>query len=309
LKTLLLAVALSAPVLAPIGAPSAMARAQPEVGAKGAVVDLRPKLRKGQEVPFKMTVAIERNQSMPDADGSRKTTKTRTTQEIGLRFKVIETSPEAGSTLDLRYDSIKLDLTSPAGDISFDSTRPASGDAATPGADFLRPIVGLTLRIQMDKDGNITSVGGGDSLEGSPAASLASQFTGTDVVKGMFGPIFTMAKGRGEATVGDSWQNVDVMETPMGAMRLTTTNTLKSFNGKDATIDIKGSATLDPAGASSPAATVAIKESTIDGTAVWSVKDGMLKSMTTEQRLLTEQSLGGTTGASADTMKVTVTRR
>lgn len=266
--------------------------------ARSAKVDLRPKFKVGQTVRFKLNMqASGSDQSAEMGDMSQSMT-----QEIGIALKVKEADKERGTLIDLVYESIKLKIKPPGGgdEIEFDSTKKADDD---PIAALLKPIVGLTLQIRADKDGNITGLESG--ALGGAAAGLAGQFTGADVIKSLIGPIVTLRRGSGEAAVGESWTNEDVMDAPWGKMKIATTNTLKSHRGGIADIDIKGVFSLDAqsAGGQVPS----IKDSMMTGNAKWNTETGMLTEMNTRQKLTLE---GGPVGKSVKemTLKVTATK-
>jgi hypothetical protein len=269
--------------------------------AKSSKVNLRPKWKKGQEVRFKLSLE---SSSTDSAQGSAPQTQSMA-QELGLVLRCKETDAEAGSQLELVYESMKARIRSPLMNVDFDSSKPAKAD--DPADTALRSVVGLTLPVRMDKDGNITSVGSGEGGE-SAVGALVGQFTGADVIKGLFGPIFMARKGAGEAAVGESWTTEDTIDGAAGTIRLTMTHTLDSHAGGRANISMKGKATLTAAGAGGPQA--AIRDSAITGKTVWDTEAGMLSTMESRQRLTVEtratKDAAGTT--TTQDMKVNVVR-
>jgi len=194
-----------------------------------------------------------------------------------LLFRCKDTNPETGSTLEVTYESLRINLKSPLMNIDFDSSKPATND---PMDAVIRPILDTKLAVKMDKDGNITSVDGGPG-------GMTEQFASADLTKNMFGPLFTTKKGIGAAAVGDTWTNEDTMDAGMGTVRITTTNTLKSLMGSLALIDINGKFSLDP---SSGGKGVTIRDSSLKGEARWDVESGMLETMQMKQKLTVEQT-------------------
>jgi Family of unknown function (DUF6263) len=253
--------------------------AQPAAKPAGKV-DLRPKFKVGQETRFKIDMDTNGNQSTPGA-GEGQPMK----QTVGatILFKCRDTNPETGSTLEVVYETLKLKMQSPLASIEFDSSKPANPDDPMDG--MIRSIVGTKLNVKMDKDGNITSVDGG----GGGAGGMGDQFAGADLMKNMFGPVFTTKKGSGQAAVGEKWTNEDTMEAGNGTVRITTTNTLKSVSGGMATIDIKGAFSLDP---SSSGKGITIRDSSLTGEAKWDTEAGMLDSMQMKQKVSVEQKQG-----------------
>jgi hypothetical protein len=254
-------------------------------------IDLRPKFQPGQETRFKMETSIDSRATGADEAMKQELSAT-------LKLKARETSPDTGSVLELVYESLKLSLKSPYGDINFDSTQPAGG--GDPLAQSLASVVGTTLVIKMDQSGNIQEVTGGP---GGPAG----QFTGRDIIQNMFGPIFTSKRGTGLAAVGETWTNEDTMDGGHGTVRITTTNTLKSHSGDRAVIDIRGTYSMDK---SSAAEGVTIKPgSEMTGQADWDTRAGMLDKLTLTHQLTTEQKdASGQTLERAVTMDMKVNR-
>lgn len=275
----------------------------------GANVDLRPRFTKGQEIRFRMKMESTGTQA-GDAAGEQSMS---TNQEIGLLMRVKEVNAESGALLDLVYESLKFNMDSPMmGRIDFDSSKPATGGDEAIAEGMLRPLVGLTLSVKTDKDGNITDVKSPEGA-GGVAGAMLRQFTGADVVKNMFGPIVSLRRGTGQAAVGETWTNQDAIESPMGTMKVTTNNTLSSHAQGRATIDIKGGVSLTQGGAGAsaipglmPAAT--IKESSIKGQAIWDTAKGMLRSVKSEQTITIEADLAGQKTVSKQVMRMDVAR-
>jgi hypothetical protein len=274
----------------------------------GPRIDLRPRFKVGQEIHFKMSMTSSGKQTAPAATPGEKPTESAQSmsQEIGLTLKVKETNKETGSTLDLVYDSFKINMKTPDGqDVTFDSNAKKSDD---PMADILGPLIGLTLTLKMDKDGNITTVnsggGAGDISSLLGGASGLSSFTGADVVKNLFGPVMTTRKGAGEARVGESWTNEDLIDAPYGKMKLSTTQTLSSVRGGIATIDLKGRFDLMPSSSTSPIP--GIKDSSYYGKTLWNTELGILDEMTMKQHIAVDE--GKSNGKSVNDLNVTVKR-
>lgn len=275
-------------------------RAQPERGAtqpeRSGKVNLRPRFEKGQELRY--TMVIESSTSDSQAGDPQSSS-----QEIGLLLRCTKADTEAGYTLDLVYESLKMKVRSPLATIEFDSTKPAKADDPADAA--LRTIVGLTLPVTMDKDGNISAVGSGDGAMGA----LVGQFSGGDMIKGMFGPIMTGRKGTGEASVGESWTNDDIIDGPAGQMKISLTHTLDSHSGGKATIPMRGRVTLSPSSGAGATGKVAIRDSTISGKTVWDTSLGQLLSLESRQRVVVDTSHEGQTSSQTQEMNVRVTKR
>lgn len=281
----------------------ATSQAQPERGAtqpeRSGKVNLRPRFEKGQELRY--TMVIESSTADSQAGDPQSSS-----QEIGLLLRCTKADTEAGYTLDLVYESLRMKVRSPLATIEFDSTRPAKADDPADAA--LRTIVGLTLPVTMDKDGNISAVGSGDGAVGAVGA-LVGQFSGGDMIKGMFGPIMTGRKSTGEASVGESWTNDDTIDGPPGQMKISLTHTLDSHSGGKATIPMRGKVTLSPSSGAGTPGKVAIRDSTISGKTVWDTSLGQLVSLESRQRVVVDTSHEGQTSSQTQEMNVRVTKR
>ncbi|MFZ4573301.1 MAG: DUF6263 family protein [Phycisphaerales bacterium] len=258
-------------------------------------VDLRPKFVKGREVKFKMTIR-SRGMGGP-SEGDEGTGESE--QEMVIRLKPKETNPDTGTTLELVYESLKVNM----GEIKFDSTKPA--EKGDPVDDLFRSIVGLKMNVQMDPNGNITSV----THEGGSGVGdlLAQQFTGADVIKGLFGPISTRKASDGRAKVGETWKTDDTMRAAFGNTTLAMTHTLESARSSRATIKTRGKVTID--GSDGTGLGFKVKDSSITGTTEWDLDGGMLTRMTQDNRLVVEApDKDGAIKDQTHTMRVEVTR-
>jgi len=295
--------------LAPAATTPAPSKAKepPPPASRGGVIDLRPKFRVGQVSKFKMNLSSTGRQVSPVSTGGQPNEQTQSmSQELGLSLKVKDLNPETGSTLEMVYDSFKIKMKTPDGqDITFDST--STKDQDNPFAGVLDSLVGLTLTIRMDKDGNISKVDAGDSALGALGGAgldALKGFTGADIVKNLFGPVMSTRQGAGEARVGESWVNEDLIDAPWGKMKMTTTQTLSNHRAGIATIDMKGAVALMPNSATAPVPT--IRNSLYTGKTLWNTETGMLTEMTVKQQLVLEQADKGTSTQEMDVKVVRV---
>lgn len=238
-------------------------------------------------------------------------------QEIGLLLRVKDADPESGATLELVYESLKLDLQTADMEFQFDSTKKPGKSTPKQGGDpaslmptdqdlveaMLRPMVGTAITLQVDADGNITSAAGGSPLSMTGMLGAVSDMSGGSGLTGalpaggggdVLGSIFTAARGRGSARVGESWTTTDKLEgTGIGSFTMTNKTTLKSFSNGIADLAFEGRI----APGSSEAApgllggTAQVKESDFTGRAGWDTERGMLKSMSSEQRTVMDASV------------------
>lgn len=293
--------------------PAATQTAQPtnQPGRPGAAVDLRPRLEKGRVFRFKMDLSSTEKQTPPkdaqDPNVPAESVSATQDQEIVLKLTVKDNNVETGSTLELVYESLKMKISNPMlGDdpLEFDSTKPANANDPSGAAiaEMLGSVVGTALTISMDKDGNVTNVAAPAS-----ASSLGDSFTGKDVISGLVGQVFTLKKGDSVVRIGEKWTNDSVMAAAWGRTRITTNNTLASHRGGKANITIDGSISMEPLSPGQPIA-ISIRNSKLDGNAVWSTDDGMLDSMTVSQNLDIDVSTPGGQTKSQSSKRTTVTR-
>lgn len=276
---------------------------QPGAREPARTVSLRPKWSKGQELRYTLRLDVGSRTESEEAGLSGGNT---IQQDIGLLLRVKEVNAETGAVVDLVYESLKLKMTQDDTVIEFDSDKPAKADDANDP--LLRPIVGLTLELRLDRDGNIKSISGGEKLAGTQAAAIANNFTGADIIKSLMGPVFSLRPGRAAAAVGDTWTNEDVITAALGDMKLTTTTTLKSLNGAVANLGIRGTIALTPSGGTGGLPPISIKDSSFTGDAQWNTETGSLVTMTTKQSIKTEVKLGDQVIRSTNDMTALVKR-
>jgi len=282
----------------PVGIALAQTETKPKMTAASGEVDLRPKFRKGQEVRFAMDLNIVSEQGAGESQ-----IKSTTKQQIGLLLRVKEVANSGAATVDLVYESLKFETDGPTGKISFDSAKPK--DEADTFDGLLRSIVGLTLTLQTDETGNITSVNtssGGDNVP----AQMLQQFTGADLVRGLFGPITNIKSGDGRAKVGETWTNESSMTGAMGTTKIKTNYTLNSHRSSRAEMGIQGSMSLD----GSSGGIASVREGSISGNATWNTEAGMLEKLNMTQNLVVDTQLSGqSTGSMRNTMQVGLVRK
>jgi hypothetical protein len=257
-------------------APAAALGAGASAEAVQAAVNLRPRFEVGKDVRLKIETNSVSDNEMPGGAGVQ---QTKDSQEFVVRLSPKDVS-EGGATVELTYESLKASIEgSPRGPQTFDS---AQGEDADNFAKALRPIVGLTLTLKLDANGNITEVTGGDVAGLNRRVPLASRLVTAPGVTALFGRVVSGNRSSGQASLGQSWQTVDTFDQGvMGKLKLTADNTLASHEGDKATINIKGVMALE-ADAGSPAM-MTLKAGTYEGKAVWDTKAGMVHSMDVTQ--------------------------
>lgn len=310
-------------------------------GARQATADLRPKFEKGQESRYRMEIGSESVTESPDpeaepaADPATKNVKPGTkpktaepkgmgtikatqkmTQSLGLRFKVVNVDAQKTATVELIYDSLKVAIDGPDGKVDFDSSKKPAAPAAKSPAGSADPdrtsnlarVVGSTLTLTIDKDGNITKVSGGEGLVPSSPDDPAGSLVSSAGVKELWGPIFTMRKSTGSASVGEKWKTSDTMDmSPIGRFSITTESVLKSLSGGMANVEFKG--VIAPAVESSAGLMgFQVKNSKHEGSYRWDTLRGMLSTLEMTQVVEIEGGGQGFMLNSKSTTKTSVKR-
>lgn len=289
--------------------------------AAGRSVDLRPKFRKGQEIRVNAQMSSREIVSAakatpagrtPSQPSTRPVTPSRSpgatrpatpsttpgtttppapepsafSQEMGLLLRVTSADPEKGATADLVFESFKLKGTTAVGDVDFDSTK-KSTTPDDPIAEALRGVVGTTLEVVFDRDGNITSAQAkrsanpaGDDLSGM----LAGAFTGGDLIKSLVGPITSGKPGSPTVRVGEKWTEQSRMGAGGGEWTIDVTKTLSSVRGNVAMIEMRGDVRLDNASPGGPSLGVSA-QAPYTGTCEWDLERGFLKRLDSTLRV------------------------
>ncbi len=301
-------------------APAKPAETEPGIPRLGDV-DLRPKFRAGQQTRYVFEQTSKNQVSSLDG-GAETDQKQEQNNRIGLVVKVVE-SGEAGATVQVVYESIKVSIKSGDEVMEFDSQKIAKKPAAAPPAGrpdadadplgaigdldaggmlglIVGPMVGTTITVKTDHNGAITSVSGGESLGGGlgglggagaglvPSPRPVANWLGVGV------------GGKSSARVGETWTSTDAMNgTPVGAFTMKTTHTLRSASGGMANLAFQGR--IEPPSESSApgdagASAGQVKSAAYSGTYVWDTRGGALANMDTRMSVVLD---GGVMGARA----------
>lgn len=275
-------------------------------------IDLRPRFEKGQSIKLKMEVTSSSQQPATDVDPldepdrpapqQKRTSKSppkkpeletsKSKIDFGIVLNVKDVTPEGVATVDMVFQTVKVSVDGPGGKMEFDSTRPPApgkADDLDPVAIVMKPLVGSTFTMTVDRSGNISSVSGGDGF-----AMLGQVVPGSGgTMPQVFGPIFTLKKGDGFARIGESWENVDKLNSGlMGEFKMSAKHTLQSVSGKDAKVSMQGRI---EAGSMAPSSsTFQLKDSAYSGKYTWDTGRGMIRDMTTRMSMTVSHQIQGT---------------
>jgi hypothetical protein len=284
------------------------------------LVDLRPKWEKGAVTRYTLEISstntiVDPNAPTPPPDPKTKkaakaTIESTMKQTIGLKMRVVEVGGNGGkggkngdgdggggATVELVYESVKIALES--GDMKMEYDSAAGAAKGKPGKksdglddqDLLKPIfdkiVGTTMTLVFDENGEITEVRGGEQLNmlGSMSGMANPGAFDPKSMGSLFGPIGGSKGGMGQRKVGETWTNTDALNVgPLGEFVMKTRHTLRSHSGGKAEVQIDGKAEAKSEGdaAMSPDRTK-LKNSLYKGKYVWDTKKGQLQSMELEQ--------------------------
>ncbi|HYE02934.1 MAG TPA: DUF6263 family protein [Phycisphaerales bacterium] len=248
-------------------------------------IDLRPKFRQGDVHRFKLEIHTAGQNTLGGApgldDGGGGEVDLKQTIVLVLR---VTRADQEGATLEMVYESLKLQGTGPMGPMNFDSTKPGAPDDGM-GA-LLGGVVGRPVTVSVGPDGAITKVEGAEAL-----MPLSGATGGTAEAKSVLGPIFTSKGSSGRARVGEKWTNVDHFNLgALGRLRMTTEHRLASARGHEASVALTGRLEMD---SESGAAPLKLTRGDYEGVYVWDTERGMVRQMDTTQTTALEGDLEG----------------
>lgn len=292
--------------------------AKPDRKAEVGDVDLRPKWEKG--VLTRYSIQQESKSSTANPQDPKAKIESKTKQTIGLSLKVIDVKPDGVATVEMVYDSLKIEMSTADMDVTYDSTTRKGGKNAAPGKstpgkkpageldDIIGPmfdnIVGSKLTLTMDRDGNISEVKGGEAL--NALGSIGGAGIDPKSMGQLFGQI-SPGKNGGVHKVGDKWTNKDPLNVgPLGEFTMITEHTLNSHRGQRAEVSVNGRAEADSeSGAAMSPDKIKLKHTTYKGKYVWDTGKGRLLSFEMEQSLAVGGALEAT---SSGTTKITIVK-
>lgn len=276
-------------------------------------IDLRPRFKKGEKMTFKMEMDSKSKTSMPALEEKPEEQTTR--HELGLVFFVKDVIDD-GTIVELTFSTVKV--TQQTGKdkkdkLEFDSSRPVAKDKDNPLAPGCRELANTTFTLTLDKDGNVTNMGGGSGLSslnslGMPGAmgNLGGGGTGATPSGGnsqgfadAIGSIFSVKKGSPFVKVGEKWTTSDDVDSGLiGKFRISTDSVVKSYSGDQARIKVTGKVE-PPSNSPGGMSLFQVKDTFYMGDYVWDTKAGMLRSMDLDQNVTIDA------GAAAGGMSMT----
>ncbi|HKW03618.1 MAG TPA: DUF6263 family protein [Vicinamibacterales bacterium] len=272
---------------------------------------LRYRWTKGQSLRYR--TVQESNISMSGIPGAGDMTLTTMVTEVHL-ITASDIAADGTATLSLKYESMKLDLTTPMGNMSIDSA--ASGPPVDPSLvdaqKMFQALVGESVTVVMAPTGAVKSVDGmtrisakikaavpATSALGGVMASLDSMLS-DEALKGTMGQSFANLPDK-VVKPGETWQTTLNMPNPLGAMTVANTFTAKGVErveGKDVTrVGVAQKVSVAPGGTIGPMS-VTVSDGTGEGDMLVDHRLGQIVRSTTRQTLPMTMSLSAPDGTS-----------
>ena len=250
------------------------AQTQPAGISRNIATDLRTRFLPGMQVRYRWTFENIDNVAIgpsPAIDRSRRI-------EMGLLLRV-PAQPAPDHDVELVYESMKTTVRSQTGEMEFDSSVPPEKDGENPLAHGYRPLLGITLKIKLDKTGQIASITGGEMLLQGPPRSRQTRelFLEKDSVQRTFGTLFSSGLNEAQAPLAARWTSTDKYAFSQKAIvYLSNTHTLRAIAPGTATIQIRGTVQPQPEGTPTAAA-IQKQEGQANGQIIWNTKAGLLQ--------------------------------
>jgi hypothetical protein len=243
-------------------------------------VSLKPNLTPGYEARVVMEVKRTTTEKLGMAPGGGKAPERMLTghQTIGFLMKVVR-SDESGAVVTLRIDDIDMKASTPRGEFAWNSADPRKpGDNSNLALTVSRPMLGATITLTLDKDGNITgSDNGGVNMPTGDLADYARLVVGNEEARARWSPILAPKKADAIAKVGESWKLVEAMKNPpIGRFDTNMDLRLVSAEKRSARIEMTGNYSLAafPEGAT---LLFEVKDSKVAGSIEWDRTTGLFK--------------------------------
>jgi hypothetical protein len=280
-------------------------------------IDLRPKFEKGQTIRYlmethsKITTAQKTGRpgqrppapSEPDPLGGALPRDMESKLSMGLTMQVLEVDPQGVAQVKMVFDSLKVTTKNEDMEVEFDSSKPLTDNADMVTA-ILKPLVGSSVTMTVDRAGNISQVSGGEAF-----SMLGQIVSGSGEGSGsLFGPIFSGRPTDGFAKIGESWEFEDKISSGLiGEFKMTTRHTLRGMMGREAQVNVSGK--FEPVTEADGKSSFKISGGQHTGSYGWDTSTGQLAKMETKMSVCLEGTIAEKPmGACTRAMEVKVTR-
>lgn len=276
---------------------------------------LRYRWTKGQSLRYR--TVQESNISMSGIPGAGDMNLTTTVTEVHL-ITPSEVAADGTATLGVKFESMKLDIVTPMGNMSVDSA--ASGPPPDPmmadAQKMLQAVVGESVTMVMSPTGAVKSVDGMARLSakikatmpaGSPLTQSLDAMMTDDAFKGTMGQNFANLPDK-VVKAGETWQTTLNVPSTLGAMTSASTFTAKGVervDGKDVTrVGVAQKVSVAPGGTIGPMS-VTVSDGTGEGDMLVDHRLGQIVRSTTRLTLPMTMSLSAPDGTSMSLTGVT----
>jgi len=281
---------------------------------------LRYRWTKG--TPLRYRTVQESNIAMTGIPGAGDMSLTTTVTEVHL-ITPADVAADGTATLNVKFESMKLDLVTPMGNMSIDSAATAapSEPALADAQKMLQAIVGESVTMVMAPTGAVKSVEGMAKLSaklkaampaGSPLMQSFDTMLSDDAFKGTMGQSFANLPDK-VVKPGETWTTTMNVPNPIGAMTQTNTFTSKGVEhveGKELTrVAVAQKISVAPGGTIGPMS-LTVKEGTGEGDLLLDHRLGQLVRSTARMTLPMTMSMAAPDGTSmniAGLTKINVT--
>ena len=240
-------------------------------------VSVRYLWKTGEALTYRTTVQTAVNMSGVPGLGDM-ALSTAITQVI--RMMPEDIAADGTATLRVTIESMKMEMTSPMGNMAFDSAAPAPApdDAVAAAlAPTIKAVVGASFTTIIKPNGAVTSVSGLAAIaaklqqalpQGAGMATGLESFLNDDAMKSAMQQSFAALPDRPVAT-GESWKSDVTVANPMMTMTSSTTFILNGFDtaGGGQVARIAFTSVLKPKAGGSPASPLPVTVTPGDGKA------------------------------------------
>lgn len=203
------------------------------------------------------------------------------THETTVKITCISAAEDGKSTYELVYERVRAQ---DAASKPWDSRQPADKDTAGTLAAVYRPVIGTKFTLDIDAEGTIRTVRGGEDLPKGEAAAGIKDLVSAPTMRLLFGPIFSPARSFAPRRVLEQWEVQDRTRFDLGRFVTTTTFTTISTNDETAEIDFMGKIALDKI-EGQPDSPLEVRQGAVTGKLSWDAKNGRLNIYDFEQVL------------------------
>jgi xanthosine utilization system XapX-like protein len=289
----------------------------------GQSVALQYHWNKGDHLRYRVTQESAVTMSgIPGMDGMTITTTTTQVQQLTAN----DVASDGTATINALFESVRMDMVSPMGNMTYDSTAPPAANAdptLAQVAGILGAMVGESITVVIGRNGAVRSVEGAsrlmDKVKGqmpqatgalNPLGDLNSMMS-DDAMRGAFGQSFANLPD-GPVKTGDTWQSEIKMPNPAGTLTMASTFTMKGvekLDGRDVTrIGYAQHISAGPDGGLVGPMTVHVGNGTGEGEMIFDHAHGRIISTTGQSTLPMSMSMTGPDGSSINLDASTLTK-